>query len=390
MQQAGILVPVTQSTPWISSYVNVKSEVTKGGKKFCICLDLTNLNKAILHEPFFTLNPNDVYAKLSKAKMLTVINFKEGFWQVELDEGCSYLMTFNTPFGHIRITHLPFGLPVSGDIFQHKLDTIYGDLPLTISCADDMIIWGEKDDIRPWCSIRQIPTSYKKTWAMSRIWQDPKQEEEISFYGDTYTVNGHKPAEEKKKAIAEMPRPTNMKELQSFLGVCNFLSKYSTRLAELFDNLCQLTCKGIPFNWGPEHMEAFNALQEEITSAPVLWPKETTSAAGGCKLERPWCSSITWNQSVYFTSKVLPPCQWSYVALELEALTVGWAVKKFHHFLYGWQFTIETDKKLSSLSWAKDCSKLPHRCNYSWWKPSHMTWLCNTFMALPVLWQTVC
>ena len=61
MQQAGVLVPV------------------KGGKKFRICLDLTNLNKAILHEPFFTHTPNDVYAKLSKAKILTVIDFKKGF-----------------------------------------------------------------------------------------------------------------------------------------------------------------------------------------------------------------------------------------------------------------------------------------------------------------------
>ena len=77
MQQAWVLVPVNQSTPWISSYMNVKSEDNKGGKKFCICLNPTNLNKAILHEPFFTHTPNDVYAKLSKAKMLTVIDFKK-------------------------------------------------------------------------------------------------------------------------------------------------------------------------------------------------------------------------------------------------------------------------------------------------------------------------
>ena len=67
MQQAGVLVPIHQSTLWISSYVNVKSEDTKGGKKFCICLDLRNLNKVILHEPFLTYTPNDVYAKLSNA-----------------------------------------------------------------------------------------------------------------------------------------------------------------------------------------------------------------------------------------------------------------------------------------------------------------------------------
>ena len=70
MQQAGFLVPVNQCTPWTSSYVNVEFEDTKGGKKFHICLDLTNLNKAVLCELFFTHTPNDVYAKLSKAKTL--------------------------------------------------------------------------------------------------------------------------------------------------------------------------------------------------------------------------------------------------------------------------------------------------------------------------------
>ena len=147
MQQAGVLVPVNQSTPCISSYVNVKSEDTKGGKKFCIGLDLRNVNKAILCEPFFTCTPNDVYAKLSKAKTLTVIDFKKGFWQVELDEESSYLMTFNTPFGCFRFTCLPLGLIVSGDVFQHKLDVICGHLLLTIGCADDRIVLGEKDDL---------------------------------------------------------------------------------------------------------------------------------------------------------------------------------------------------------------------------------------------------
>ena len=147
MQQAGLLVPVTQSTQWITSYVNVESEDTKCGKRFCICLELTNLNKAILHETFFNCIPNDVYTKLSKAKMLTVIKFKKGFWQVELDEESSYLMTYNTPFGCFRFICLPFAPTVSGDIFQHKLDAINGDLPLTIGCADAMTIWGEKDDL---------------------------------------------------------------------------------------------------------------------------------------------------------------------------------------------------------------------------------------------------
>ena len=34
-----------------------------------------------------------------------------------------------------------------------------------------------------------------------------------------------------------------------------------------------------------------------------------------------------------------------YVAIELEALAVSWASEKFHHFLYGSHFTLQTDQK---------------------------------------------
>ena len=34
-----------------------------------------------------------------------------------------------------------------------------------------------------------------------------------------------------------------------------------------------------------------------------------------------------------------------YVAIQLEALAVSWAIKKFHHYLYGQKFTLETDQR---------------------------------------------
>ena len=48
---------------------------------------------------------------------------------------------------------------------------------------------------------------------------------------------------------------------------------------------------------------------------------------------------------VYFRSKALTEAQRRYVAIELESLTVAWAMEKNHHFLYGNQFLLETDQK---------------------------------------------
>ena len=48
---------------------------------------------------------------------------------------------------------------------------------------------------------------------------------------------------------------------------------------------------------------------------------------------------------MYFASKSLTTVQQNYVAIELEALAVSWAVKKCHHYFYRTSFTLQTDQK---------------------------------------------
>ena len=50
MLQAGVLKPVQEVTPWINSFVLVEGKDKSGNLKLRICLDPTNLNKAIMRE----------------------------------------------------------------------------------------------------------------------------------------------------------------------------------------------------------------------------------------------------------------------------------------------------------------------------------------------------
>ena len=92
MLDAGVITEVHEATPWINSFVIVET-VKDGKKKLRICLDPKPLNKAIMHEPYITHTPDDVYHKLANAKYITVIDFKKSFWQFVLDEESSYLTT---------------------------------------------------------------------------------------------------------------------------------------------------------------------------------------------------------------------------------------------------------------------------------------------------------
>ena len=88
-------------------------------------------------------------------------------------------------------------------------------------------------------------------------------------FGETYTADGCKPAQSKVSAIVEMPAPSCKKQVQSFIDMVNYLSKFSVRLSELVKPIRVLSKDKVHFNWGPEHQEAFNQMKREIVRAPI-------------------------------------------------------------------------------------------------------------------------
>ena len=104
----------------------------------------------------------------------------------------------------------------------------------------------------------------------------------------------------------------------------------------------------VPFNWGPEHDETFHLIKIEITAAlilayynpnkpMILQTDASCKGLGACLLQN--------EKPVYFASKALTEMQKGYIAIELESLAVVWLMEKFHHFLYGNEFILETDQK---------------------------------------------
>ena len=126
MLKAGALKPVCEAIPWISSFVLVEGKDKLGNLKHGICLDPTNLNKAIVREPYHFKTPEDIAHLLLDACIMSVCNCKKGYWYQHLDEVSSFLTTFHTERERFRYTVMPFGVTVTGDVFQCKLDQCFG------------------------------------------------------------------------------------------------------------------------------------------------------------------------------------------------------------------------------------------------------------------------
>ena len=86
----------------------------------------------------------------------------------------------------------------------------------------------------------------------------------FDFFGDTYTAGGCKPAKSKLSAITAMPSLTNKKKVQSFIGMINYLSKFSPGLSKLAEPIRELSKDKVPFNWDPVHQQAVTLLCKAV------------------------------------------------------------------------------------------------------------------------------
>ena len=67
-----------------------------------------------------------------------------------------------------------------------------------------------------------------------------------------------------------MPPPTNIAELQSFMGMINCMNRFSPIIAETYQPVRQLMKKETPFIWQAGQQKAFESLKQVITEVPAL------------------------------------------------------------------------------------------------------------------------
>ncbi|KAG2975395.1 hypothetical protein PC120_g25850 [Phytophthora cactorum] len=94
--------------------------------------------------------------------------------------------------------------------------------------------------------------------------------EEIPFLGCFIGKRGLRADPAKVKVIVEWPVPKNQKDLRKWLGLANYLHKYSANYAEMARPLSNLLKKDAPWCWEVEHDEAFQAVKESLLRAPIL------------------------------------------------------------------------------------------------------------------------
>ena len=159
---------------------------------------------------------------------------------------------------------MPFGITVAGNVFQRKLDQYFGLIEQLIVIADDIMVVGNQPN--HWdhdVALTNLLETARKSNICLSYDKLAYKKTEVNFFRKTYTTDGCMPAQSKVPAISEMPPPTSKKQVQSFIGMVNYVSKFSARLSELAEPIRELCKDKVPFNWGPEHQDAFKQIKQD-------------------------------------------------------------------------------------------------------------------------------
>ena len=133
-----IIMEQVEPTLWVSSVTFPR----KPNGEVRVCLDPSNLNKAIIREHHKPMMVEEIAHELAGATVYTKADALKAFLQIHLTHEASLLTMFNSHRGRLRFLHMPFGAKMSQDVFQLQMDAILEQCPGVIGIHDDMVIFG--------------------------------------------------------------------------------------------------------------------------------------------------------------------------------------------------------------------------------------------------------
>ena len=351
-----VLEPVTEPTEWVNSFVVVEKVIDSSNahsphhsikKSIRLCIDPKDLNEALEREPYYSRSIDELISMFAGAKVFTIVDMDKGYWQVVLHPDSRKYTCMAFDIGRYQFKRLPMGSKVASDIFQRMLDSVYIGLPGVTGIADDMVIFGRDEEEHDRNLILFLETTRKNGLVLNKRKLQFKKEE-VSFFGHRWNSTGISPDPKKTESILRMEFPPDKETMHSFLGLVNFLNRYTPRLAELCSPLRKLILKDSHYSPGdPEHA-AFSAIKAEFKKKIILpyfdRNKETILQTDASK-KGFGAVILQEEQPIYYASRALTSAEKNYQNLEREAQAAVWGMEKFHYFLYGRKFILQTDQK---------------------------------------------
>ena len=360
-----IITEQVEPTPWVSSVTFPR----KPNGEVRVCLDPSNLNKAIIREHHKLMTVEEIAHELAGATVYTKADALKAFLQIHLTHEASLLTTFNSHRGQLRFLRMPFGAKMSQDVFQLRMDAILEQCPGVIGIHDDMVIFGVDQEDHDANLINLLNICQKEGLVLNSKKLELRRER-VTFFGAEYSAEGMHPDPKKVQGITEMTAPTDKQQLQSFLGMVNYMGTFIPNLSHHTEPLRAMLKKDNVFHWEDQQTRSFQQVKTLIAKAnttplryydrdlPVTVQADASlRGLGACLIQKHKGK----DQPIAFASKSLTDAKTRYANIERELLAIVFACQRFSTYLLGRSFIAESDHKPLEMIAMKNLANAPPR-----------------------------
>ena len=247
---------------------------------------------------------------------------------------------------------MPYGVKPASGIFERFIENKLSNVPCTVVKIDDILITG-KNDKEHVKNIKKVSEILNEVGALVNKSKCLFFPNEIICIGFLIDKNGIRVNPRKIDPIINMPQPTNVKQLQSFLGAVNYYSKFIPNMADIAKHLYKLIEKNAIWEWKNECDDSFQVLKQRLSESPVLSMYDPdillkvdcdASKQGlGAVLSHKYPDGT--EKSIAYANRTLNKNEINYSEAEKEGASIIFALKKFNQYLLGNNFTLTTDNK---------------------------------------------
>ena len=294
---------------------------------------------------------------LATASIFSCLDLQSGYGQLEMDERNRPKTAFITKYGLFEHTNMPFGLCNTPSTFQRCMKFIFRGIQwqTILNYLDDIII-SSSDLHEHFEHLNEVLKRLKNAGLKLKSSKCDLIKDEILYLGHLVGKTGVKPNNRIIETVKNWKTPNTVKEVQQFLGLCNYYRQFIKGFGEVAAPLTHLTRKDADFQWSDSVQQCFEKFKLSMCTAPILaYPKpdgmfildiDASNIGIGGILQQVQDGK---EQVIPYVSTKLDKSQQRYSVTRRELLAMVTFIYQVKHYLLGRKCILRTDH--GALKW---------------------------------------
>jgi hypothetical protein len=273
------------------------------------------------------------------ASIFSKIDLRSGYHQLSIRESDIPKTAFRTWYGLYEYTVMSFGLTNALAYFMYLMNKVFMEYldKFVVVFIDDILIFSKTEEEHE----KHLTLVLEKLRSNQLYAKFSKCEfwlTKVTFLGHVKSAGGVSVDLGKVRDILNWVPPTNVSEIQSFLGLAGYYRCFIKDFSKIARPMMKLLEKNNAFEWTAECQASFEELRKCLNLAPVLvlpyLTKKFDIYCDASRLEL-GCVLMQEGQVVCYASRQLRKHEENYPTHDLELAAVVHALKIWIHYLIG-------------------------------------------------------